>query len=201
MVVKGISKGEIMAEEEILEKIRQLEVRSSRMKWFGLALVVILVAVLFADRLQPHKTVVTSELLLTDGRGKVVATLSTEEGHACLNLNGQDGLAHAQLCAGDEYGASLDLTTHKGQTRAILSAGTKLTEGGGELTPSLIISERDGEHLVSASAGENTRVLIGHGTERDSIILSSRGRPTISVAGGSGKLEWSVPEVSKKPIR
>lgn len=192
-----------MTEQEILGKIRQLEVRSSRIKWLGLTLIAILAALSFVDRLQSHKTrtVVTSELLLTDTHGKVVATLSTKEGHACLNLDGQDGLARAQLCAGDEYGASLDLTTHKGQTRAILSAGTKLTEGGGELTPSLIISEKDGEHLVSASVGENTKVLIGHGTERDSIILSSRGRPTISVAGESGKIEWSVPEVPNQPMR
>lgn len=187
-----------MAEQDSFTKIRELEAEHRRFKWYtALAFIVLTgLIVIVMLRVLPRKTIEAREFLLKDRSGQILARLgATELSGTCFEILGKKKDASATLCAGDESGSDLQLTTHHGQSRAYLSAGGKMFEALGQsITPSLTITDGDSASLLSAAVGPKTRLLLGHGSEEDSVVISiSQDKPRITISTKAGKVLWSAP--------
>jgi hypothetical protein len=187
-----------MAEEDQFARIRDIEAAHRRFKWYATVAIVVLAGsiVIVMLRTQPRKTVEAREFLLKDQSGQVLARLgATGLTGTCLEILGKAKEASATICAGDESGSDLQLTTHRGQSRAYLSAGGKLYEALGQtIAPSLIIADGDGANLLSVAVGPKARFLLGHGSEENSVVISiSQDKPRISISTKAGKVLWSAP--------
>jgi hypothetical protein len=76
-----------------------------------------------------------------------------------------------------------------------ISAGSRQFESiGDSFVPTLLISERDGKNLVSATLGRDAKLIVGHGTEENSFVISAtQSKSTASLIGPNGKAHWTVP--------
>lgn len=184
-------------EQQLLARIEKLEVANLRLKRAGAVCLLLLTAlgVFVAFRKAPNGTVQANEFLLKDSHGETVAKLSTKAFGTCFEIFGREKAAGAELCAGDDYGASLSLTNHHGESKAFISAGSRQFESiGGSFVPTLLISERDGKNLVSATLGRDAKLIVGHGTEENSFVISAtQSKSTASLIGPNGKAHWTVP--------
>jgi hypothetical protein len=181
-------------ENELLPRIERLESQIFKIKLTGI-LFVILIAGFAAKSLITKGPLTVTGLSLADSQGRIVGKLGTSSlAGTCLELMGSANVASVELCAGDDSGSALTLFTDHGKTRAFLSAGSVLLEGGGRLAPSLVIAEADGKNLVSAMVGTETRLIVGHGTGEASAVVSVSGsKAAIRMVDASGKTSWSSP--------
>ncbi|MGA8143980.1 MAG: hypothetical protein WB987_08845 [Candidatus Acidiferrales bacterium] len=128
-------------EQELLARIEKLEVANLRLKWAGALCLGLLAAIgVFIGLRKPLSSAVeASEFLLRGRDGKIVAKLSDNAFGTCFEIFGRGKAAGAELCAGDDYGASLSLTNHHGESRAFISAGSKQFESiGSSFVPTLL---------------------------------------------------------------
>jgi hypothetical protein len=183
-------------ETELRKRIEIVETQNRRTK---LALVVL--TLLFASALTLNLVRTfgggvsnASEFVMKDQLGNILAKLSSDGWATCLLVTGGAKGAHASLCAGDDAGASLMLDNVRGESRAFLSTGTMLREGPGSLPPGLIITHANGRNVVTATVGEESRLIVGHVDGENSVVLSSdKGKPSIRVSGDGQKPLWKVP--------
>jgi hypothetical protein len=73
--------------------------------------------------------------------------------------------------------------------RAFLSAGLR------DLYPGLVIATDDGKRLISASLGTETKLVVGQGTEQNSLVVltTPENKATLRIVGGTGKTLWTAP--------
>lgn len=184
------------SENDAMNRIRYLE-RTNRVIFALLVIVVVASGVsVFLAWGASHRNVFRgTEFVMTDGHGNALAKLSHRMAETCLELRGQQQVTTAALCVGDDYGADLFLANHGGADRAFLSAGSRLGEGGGgALQPGLVISQADGEKLISAILANETKIVVGSGSEKNSVlILANAERPLIRVLDTNGKTVWTSP--------
>jgi hypothetical protein len=183
-------------ENELVKRIEKVERQNRRMAWFGgsLFLIVLFTSLFFARAATRKDVLQAKEFILRDDSGRVLARLSNDGWGTCLELRGKERVSEAYLCVGDHYGSSLTLLNEHGSTRAFLSAGFEMHEGGRSLVPGLVIAEADGRNLISANLGPDVKLVVGHGTEENSIVMSTpEGKPAIKVVGNAGKALWTAP--------
>lgn len=181
---------------EIRKKIENLEAQNRRLKLTGMALCLLLSAALLLSWVATiRKGVLTAnEFVLKDRSGRVLARLGSDGSETCFQLMGEANGATASLCAGDEVGTSLMLDNRRSQSRAFLSAGTKLREGPGTILPGIVITHSNGKDVISATVGDESEFLVGQEDGEHSIILSSgKTKPSISLFGVSQSPLWKTP--------
>src|SRR6516225_2950336 len=103
-------------EQELLARIEKLEVANLRLKWAGALCLLLMTAfgAFVGFRKAPNGTIEANEFLLKGRDGKIVAKLSDNAFGTCFQIFGRNKATGAELCAGDDYGASLFLTNHHG---------------------------------------------------------------------------------------
>lgn len=182
-------------ETQLLAKVKRLESLYLRITWVGGLLFVFVAVISLWGRMGSKDSISVREVLIKDEAGRVVAKLGTNDlSGTCLQLKSKEEGSAAELCVGDAATSSLMLSTHRGATRAFLSAGSRLYENGGVLSPGLLIADADGEKLVSATLGAETKLIIGRGTENNSVVIAAPPtKPTIKLLGGEGKPLWTAP--------
>ena len=180
-------------ENDSLNKIKRLEreARATR-TLLVLALIVSAASLFIAWRADHRRVFSAREFVMTDDRGNALANLSHTPFGTCLQLKGHQKTTTASLCVGDDYGADLFLANQNGSDRAFLSAGSRLYEGGDALPPGLVISQADGQNMISAILGNETKIVVGHGTEKNSILIQTGSeRPLIRAMDNNGNTVWS----------
>ena len=183
-------------EQILLARIEKLEAANLRLTWVAGIILGLLAAfvVIVTVRTATKKSIEANEFLLRDRDGRIVARLSDKSSGTCFEIVGQAKATSAELCAGDNYGASLSLSNDHGASRAFLSAGSQMLEGSGSVVPSLLIAKHDGKDLVSATIGAETKLVVGHGTEENSFVVSTtESKSTVSLRGSDGKPHWTAP--------
>lgn len=183
-----------MDEENRLEaRLEKLEKRSTRMN-FLVGVLILLIVTFIPISLRTRDVLKARQFELRDNSGNLLAKLYHADSQTCLELSGAKRASLALLCVDDEYGSGLDLITDHGTTRAALSASITLREGPGTLAPGLTILQQDGKNLFNATVGDETRLFVGHGSGKNSIVLSSSGNsPTVSIVNQNGKDAWVAP--------
>jgi hypothetical protein len=185
-------------ESDLLKRIQRLESENLKMKWLGGLLAIFLVAMLVVGHVTKISVIQANEIharefILNDDSGGVLARLRHNHLQTCLELNGKSKVSQAYLCVGDDYGSDLGLFNQHGADRAFLSAGTQTLEPLGYLSPGLMIGQRDGENLITATLDPEAELTVGHGDKKGSIVISSvASKPTIRVLDGNGKTHWTV---------
>ena len=182
-------------ENGLVERIEKMERANRRIRWFSALLIVLITLLLFAWRMERKDVVQAKEFILKDDSGAVVARLSHTNWGTCLELTGKGQASEASLCVGDDYGSSLQLTNQHGADRAFLSAGLRMVEGPGTLSPGLVIAKDDGKSLISVSLGTETKLVVGQGTEKNSLVVlaTPQMKPTIRILDSTGKTLWTTP--------
>jgi hypothetical protein len=180
-------------ERELIERLEKLEKRALRTQQLVVVLVITLAGLMAILRLKPTGPIRATEFVLTDAHGAILAKLGYKDLETCLELGGGKP-SSAHLCVGDQYGSDLYLSNRGGADRAFLSAGSLLREPGGTVKPGLVISEGDGKNLIAGSLGTDTRLIVGHANQENSVLLSSLDATlSIQVLGPSGKPLWKAP--------
>jgi hypothetical protein len=177
-------------------RIEKLEKQGRRLRrnCGALAAGLILVLLLLAGSQLKNGRVRAKDFSLTDTSGNVVGRMYSGVSKSCLELMGKARLADAELCVGDEYGASLSLINHRGESRAVLTAGNQLSEPTSQLVPGLVIAEADGKRVISASLGEDPQLVVGSDTRRFRLVLSLAGNePKLRLLDGRGGILWTTP--------
>jgi hypothetical protein len=183
--------------DQILLRMEKAERENGRMRVALICSMILSVAAvtltLTSHFLAKH-TVQTQELLLKNQSGQVVARLGSRPSGACLEILGQTKDASAMLCAGDETGADLVLTTNHGDSRALMSAGGKMYETiYNDVSPNLLIAQA-GKGLVSLTVGTDRSLGIAQKDGENSAAVSVLGqRPRVSLLDKNGKALWSAP--------
>ncbi len=184
-------------ENTSLFRIEKLEAENRRIKW-GLGLCIVLLALftilILTERVRTKNTLEAKEFLLRDRSGQVVARLGSNSVGTCFEILGKTKGASAIMCAGDESGSDLLLTTRHGESRAFLSAGGRMYESVGEsMLPGLIIAE-NGAGVISATVGTKGKLAFGPGTGQNAVVISvPQTKPTIDLLGNNGKTLWNAP--------
>jgi hypothetical protein len=184
-------------ENDLKLRIKRLERECRRLR-FATILAITLLAVFEGANViesRPRDSITVREVLLKDESDRIVARLGRRNGATCLDIEGEAKDASAELCAGDKYGSSLSLINSGAKSRAFLTAGSKIDEttAMSDLAPSLIIAREDGKQLIRATLGPQTELLVGHGSQKDSLLLSAtEDHPSITVLGNDGKSVWSA---------
>ena len=176
-------------ENALLVRLERLE-RANRRTWFSALLIfLILVLVLALWRIERKDLLQAKEFILKDESGEVVARLGHKNLETCLELTGKRQASAASLCVGNDYGSSLLLTNQHGADRAFLSAGLR------DLYPGLVIATDDGKRLISASLGTETKLVVGQGTEQNSLVVltTPENKATLRIVGSTGKTLWTAP--------
>jgi len=156
-------------------------------------LILCLVVVVIASRPRHPRIVEATRLVLKDEAGNAVATLGKEGfGETCLTLSGKAHAAVSSFCGADDGGSSLDLHDLQTESRVLLTPGFTGYEPLMNFPAGLLIEKDADKHYVKLSLGDETKMVIGHGT-KDSIILSSpTSKPAISLFSEDGKPLWST---------
>ncbi len=156
-------------------------------------LILCLVAVVIATRPKHPKTVEGTKFVIKNDVGNVIATLGKEGfGSTCLTLSAKEHAAVARLCVDDDGGGFLDLHDLHTESRATLTPGFTMYEPLTRFPAGLLIEKDASKHHVNLSLGDETKMVIGHGS-KDSIILSSpANKPAISLFSEDGKPLWST---------
>jgi hypothetical protein len=178
-------------------RIERLERANRRIKWaLGLYMLLSALFAVFVLLRHPRKenTLEANEFVVTDKAGHVMARLGSSPVGTCLEILGKTKEATATLCAGDESGSELLLTTHHGRSRAFLSAGGKFYESVGQtVLPGLIIAEVNGGS-ISASVGTEGKLGLDLVKEQNAVVISvPESKPAISLLGKDGKTLWTAP--------
>ncbi|MFI5098581.1 MAG: hypothetical protein ACHQT6_11470 [Candidatus Acidiferrales bacterium] len=157
-------------------------------------LILCLVAVVIVSRPRHPKIVEATQLILKDEAGNVVASLGKGAfGETCLTLSAKAHAAVSELCVADDGGGFLDLHDLNTESRATLTPGFTMHESLATHFPAGLLIEKDAsKHFVNMSLRDETKMVIGHGSN-DSIILSSpTNKPAITLFNGDGKQIWST---------
>jgi hypothetical protein len=180
-------------QNDLLTRVKNLETRLRRAQLLLVALLVGGATLAVFIRIQRPGPLRATSFILVDDLGKTMARLRHEQSQTCLEIGGGKP-SSAYLCADDQDGSHLFLSNHEGADRVFLSAGTRLYEPGGWMAPGLIISQENGANLITGSLGQETKFVVGHATENNSVILStSTGGPSVRVSGPSGQALWASP--------
>lgn len=162
-------------------------------KCIAALLILCLVAVVIASRPRQPKIVEGTRLVLKDEAGNVVASLGKEDfGETCLTISAKAHAAVSALCVADDGGSSLDLHDLQTESRVLLTPGFTGHEPLLQFPAGLLIEKDASKHFVNLRLGDETKMVIGHGSN-DSIILSSPpSKPEIALFGEGGKQIWST---------
>jgi hypothetical protein len=184
-------------EDRWLLRIENIERENRRLKLVLLLstlLSMVALALIVTSHFHEKRVLEAQELLLKDSSGDVVARLGSRAVGACFELFGKTKDASAVLCAGDDAGADLLLTTHHGDSRALVSAGGKMYETVGATTvPSLLIAQ-GGKGFVSLTIGTDRSLGIPHSDAQKTAAVSVLGeRPAINLLDSNGKTLWTAP--------
>ena len=182
--------------DEITLRIEKLEKESRSLRRIcgalSASLALVLLILLWSEL--NNGQVKATDFALRDASGNVVGRMYSGVNKSCLELMGKARLADAELCVGDEYGASLSLISHRGESRAVLSAGNKLSEPASQLVPGLVIAEADGKRVISATLGEHPQLVVGSEAKRFSLVVSLAGnQPTLRLLDDRGGVLWTTP--------
>lgn len=184
-------------EKTSLLRIEKLETENPRIKW-GLGLCIILFTLstllMVTERVKTKSTLEAKEFLLRDQAGRVAARLGSSSRGTCFELLGRTKEASALMCAGDESGSDLLLTTRHGESRAFLSADGRMYETvDGTILPGLFIAE-NGAGIISATVGTKGKLAFGPGTGQNAVVISvPQTKPTIDLLANDGKTLWNAP--------
>jgi hypothetical protein len=185
----------VINENEFSFRIEKLETENRRIKLILCFCVVVLgvfTAFVLRERVRAKDTLEAKEFLLKDQSGQTLARLSSGSVGTCFEILGKTNQASAMLCAGDESGSDLLLTTEHGTSRAFLSAGGRMYESVGEsILPSLMIAQ-DGKGLVRATVGTNQNLGL-HADQNAAVTSISKTQPTINLLDNNGKILWTAP--------
>jgi hypothetical protein len=184
--------------EQLQTSVAKLESQNCKIKWVvrALTLLVFLLAFITA-RLWTRDTLVLRELTVKDRFGNVVATLSNKNLATCLHLNGRQDTTSVDLCAGNSYGAFLDLRNHDPILETSISAGHNVPEGG-RLVPGLFIKGSGenmfGVNVIGVNGVDKTEVVVGKSPDSSAVVLlSGQDKPAVQVLGPDGKIHWTTP--------
>jgi hypothetical protein len=183
--------------DQILLRIGKAERENRRMRLALICSIVLSMAAVtlaLTSHFHAKEVIQTQELLLKNQSGQIVARLGSRPSGACLEILGKTKDASAMLCAGDQTGADLVLTTHHGDSRVLVSAGGKMYETiHDEVPPSLLIAQA-GKGLISLKIGTDRSLGIAQENEENSAAVSVLGqRPAVSLLDQNGKELWSAP--------
>jgi hypothetical protein len=182
--------------DEIVLRLEKAERHNGRMRLAlicSMILSIAAVSLALTSHFLAKHTVQTQELVLKNQSGQVVARLGSRSSAACLEILGQTKDASAMLCAGDETGAGLVLTTHHGDSRALISAGGKMYETIDNSVPPSILIAQAGKGLVSLTVGTDRSLGVAQKDGGNSGAVSVLGqRPTVSLFDEHGKVLWSA---------
>ena len=187
-----------MSEQDTwLLRIEGIERENRRLKLVLLAsalLSMVAIALVVVSHFHEKRILAAREFLLKDSSGDVVARLGSGAVGACLEVFGKTKDASAVLCAGDDAGANLLLTTHHGDSRALMSAGGKMYETvNAPAVPSLLIAQ-GGKGFVSLTIGTDRSLGIPHSGKQETAAVSLLGdRPAINLLDSNGKALWTAP--------
>jgi len=192
----------MMVENESLSRLERLEKENRRIKLaliFCLVLSTVFAFVATMGYVRTKNTVDAKEFLLRDQSGQIVARFGSRSVGTCLEVFGKTKNASATLCAGDESGSGLALTTNHGESRAVLSAGGTMYESIGESMPPSLIIAKNGEGLVNMTVGTDQGLRLARQAGANSILMSvPSARPSISLLDKSGRTLWSSPQTDAR---
>lgn len=178
---------------ELALRMQKLEadLRNIKRISLGLLLIIVVLAAVMISHARTRHALELSELTIKDHSGAVIARLGEYRHGTCLELTTRSGASKATLCADRFYGSNLDLSNENPSTRASLSAGRKLYEGGDRLVPSLFIEGENGENRFSVNVGTDPISFLGHSDSDDALVLSGGRHPAVNGFGAGGKEVWS----------
>jgi hypothetical protein len=188
-----------MSEIEQLQKcIADLESQNRKIRRVigGLAVLLLFLALITA-RLWTRDALTLRELMVKDRFGNVVATLASKNSSTCLHLNGRQDATSVDLCAGNRYGAFLDLRNQDPVQETSISAGHNIPEGG-RMVPGLFIKgpgeSMFGVNVLGANGIDKTEVVVGKGPDSSAVVLlSEKDKLAVQLLGPDGKIRWTTP--------
>lgn len=152
-----------------------------------------LAGLLFATWRRHSKTLEGSQLVLRDDAGAVFAKLAkSKNGDACLTLESKGNASAADLCVQDLEGAFLDLHNLKSNSRAMLSPGFYMREGG-RVSPALVLNDGQNAHTFHVYLGSESKLEMDHNSNESVVVSSTPERAKNSLFDESGKPHWSTP--------
>ena len=177
---------------DLAAEIAKLRRDNLKIKVAGGLLAIILFALLAVCRFQPLKTVEGNEFLLKDSVGNVFAKLGPYSGGTCLTLNAKGHAADAELCVSDDESSFLRLSNKNGDSQVLLSPGHTTFEPLHRFPAGLYIGENLGDNFANISLGADTKLVIGHGSQKSVVVSSPSDKPSINLFGSDGKTVWST---------
>ncbi|MGB7231517.1 MAG: hypothetical protein WBD19_07580, partial [Candidatus Acidiferrum sp.] len=182
-------------EDRWLFRIERIERENRRLKLvmtLSTLLSIVALALIVTGHFHEKRILEAQEILLKDSSGNVMARIGSRAVGACFEMYGKTKDASVVLCAGDDAGADLLLTTRHGDSRVLISAGGKMYETvGATSVPSLLIAQ-GGKGFVSLAVGTDPSLGMPHSAAQKSAVVSVLGeRPTINLLDSNGKTLWS----------
>jgi hypothetical protein len=173
-----------------IEKLRT-EIWWSR---FLAAISILCIAALSVANWMRHpKSVEANEFLVKDRAGNLVARLGQDKlGVTCLTLTAKQNVSVASLCVQDDEGSLLDLHNLNSESRATLTPGFNMFEGGGQFQPALIINAGSNDPFLHINLGKETTLVMGDGSKESVAISSMPENPKITLFGADQKPIWST---------
>jgi hypothetical protein len=178
---------------DMLARIEKLESENHKIKWACLIAVFVVLGSLIVAHTRNKGKLDVTDLIVRDASGAIIARLGADRHGTCLALTVRSGASSASLCVDNFYGSNLDLKNRTLETKASLSAGRKLYEGGDRLAPGLFINGEGGQAMLSVNVGSDTRLLLGRSEDQNSVLLSPGQEPAIRVVNARGKKIGAVP--------
>ena len=194
--------------DSLTERLERLERQHRTLKVYG-ALLLVIVALVFAWEARPTKAVLEAErFVLRDSTGRPRATLAaSSSGFPFLAMYGENGVTRAELAVEPGGQTGLRLLDPRGSTLMALKAGDrrasldllndKIPAATFELHPdgtaALRLGMPDRWHMVlSGTSGEFLRWYVVN-QKQSSLHTATAGTPELSVRDGSGVTVWKTP--------
>src|SRR5271163_3330969 len=169
-----------MDQNELLVDLEKLKTSNRRtLALMGsFALIVVIFAAL--DRFVARAEVRSHRFVLVDATGKNIATLTPEDGGACLNISSTTKASAASVCSADSLGSYVSLLARDGETQAMLSTGETTTEPLHHFPPGLKVTTQNGQKSFSVRLGSDLKLTLGDtssGIRGMTVLVPETGEP------------------------